>query len=286
MIDLAKINRWFSQPYPGTDSVREEIITAAVLGLFVSSFLFLLRPFGLHHLEMMDALRHTIVFGLLTFVVTLGYELFSRYVLQVEYDKPSYTFGRWLVHTSILIFLIGIVNFLFLVFYLKFTPFSWFSFMMVVLNTFLVGVFPTVFIGALNLRHLIQRNTKTAQSIEIHHQDLQHVESAELIELASGQEVIEVNPAQIIYVEAMQNYVALHSQSTDRPIIIRSTMKNIADQLSGYEIIKVHRSYLVNTAQISAVSGNAQGLKLTLSDSNIVIPVSRSYIPVVREMQL
>jgi DNA-binding LytR/AlgR family response regulator len=47
------------------------------------------------------------------------------------------------------------------------------------------------------------------------------------------------------------------------------------------EIIRCHRSYLVNLMAVNRVDGNAQGLKLSFSKSlamTHIVPVSRSFI--------
>jgi len=62
------------------------------------------------------------------------------------------------------------------------------------------------------------------------------------------------------------------------------TIKNLDTQLTDFaEIIKVHRSYLVNLHQIEQISGNAQGYRLKLYGGIIGVPVSRAMIPTFEE---
>ena len=65
--------------------------------------------------------------------------------------------------------------------------------------------------------------------------------------------------------------------------MIRTTIKFLSEQLSQFGMIRTHRSYLVNPDAVSKVTGNAQGLKLSLRDSEAIVPVSRKYIEVVRD---
>ena len=56
-------------------------------------------------------------------------------------------------------------------------------------------------------------------------------------------------------------------------------MKELESALSPYSnIIKTHRSFLVNLLHIHSVSGNAQGYKLHLSNFDEPVPVSRNMI--------
>ena len=62
-------------------------------------------------------------------------------------------------------------------------------------------------------------------------------------------------------------------------------------QLSEFEtqlkeassLVRCHRSYMVNLKKVKNVSGNAQGLKLELINQSEIIPVSRKYIPIVKQ---
>ena len=63
----------------------------------------------------------------------------------------------------------------------------------------------------------------------------------------------------------------------------RATLKSILQAAIGSAIVRTHRSYLVNQEAIIATEGNAQGLLLTLSDCEVKVPVSRTYVPVFKK---
>jgi len=75
----------------------------------------------------------------------------------------------------------------------------------------------------------------------------------------------------------MQNYVVINDITLSKQTF-RSTLSKLADELLVYNIVRCHRSYLVNINAIKSVSGNAQGLKLQLKNTEQIIPVSRKYI--------
>ena len=72
----------------------------------------------------------------------------------------------------------------------------------------------------------------------------------------------------ILYVEAMQNYVALYL--TTGKLIVYATVSGIESQLPADRFLKVHRSYLVSISKIKSVEGN----EILLGNSHI--PISRS----------
>lgn len=90
--------------------------------------------------------------------------------------------------------------------------------------------------------------------------------------------MIEVD--KLIYVEALGNYInVIYHCEEIRKISIRETISNIEQKIGASKLIyKPHRSYLVNLQNIKNVTGDSQGLKIHLKDSEKIIPVSRNKI--------
>jgi len=71
---------------------------------------------------------------------------------------------------------------------------------------------------------------------------------------------------QLLYIEAMLNYVILHTES--RKMIVYLTVKSITEQLPANKFLKIHKSYIVNTSKIKNIEGNEINLgsvKVTIS---------------------
>lgn len=73
----------------------------------------------------------------------------------------------------------------------------------------------------------------------------------------------------IYYLESMREYVAIHTQ--DRRYVINQTMTNMEKELPAPGFIRIHRSYLINIAYITAINGN----QVVIADKNI--PIGASY---------
>jgi two-component system, LytTR family, response regulator len=58
----------------------------------------------------------------------------------------------------------------------------------------------------------------------------------------------------LIYVEAMMNYVVLHT--ADKKMIVYLTIKSIAEQLPETMFLKIHKSTIINTSKIKSIEGN------------------------------
>ncbi|MGN6567045.1 MAG: LytR/AlgR family response regulator transcription factor [Flavipsychrobacter sp.] len=60
--------------------------------------------------------------------------------------------------------------------------------------------------------------------------------------------------SELIYAEAMQNYVVLHT--TTKKLIVYVTFKGIAEQLPEEKFLKIHKSTLINIDKIKSIDGN------------------------------
>jgi DNA-binding LytR/AlgR family response regulator len=59
---------------------------------------------------------------------------------------------------------------------------------------------------------------------------------------------------ELIWVEARQNYVVLHTES--RKLVVYLTMKSISEQLPEHLFLKIHKSTIINVSWIKSVEGN------------------------------
>ncbi|PSL43032.1 LytTR family two component transcriptional regulator [Chitinophaga niastensis] len=71
----------------------------------------------------------------------------------------------------------------------------------------------------------------------------------------------------LLYAEAMLNYVMLHTSSNKMMVYV--TIKNLEEQLPADIFIKVHKSYIVNKTKIKSIEGNI------LDIGNDKIPISQ-----------
>jgi len=90
-----------------------------------------------------------------------------------------------------------------------------------------------------------------------------------------------VKKENLLYIESAENYVNVCYLSKGRiaKYLLRDTMKKMEEDFSGTEIIRCHRSYLVNFEKVKIIRKDKDGLKLELdTPSAIDIPVSKTYV--------
>lgn len=292
---LKSIIQRLNQPFPSNESVRGDIVAHFWVGVFIGSFLYLFKPFGLEN----EPRFHAWIaagFGAVTFVFATIFDLASRVVLKSYIGLPSWTLWKWIIQCLVLIAWIAFGNILFLELLAPGRQMGLQQWLIMVPNTLLLGLFPIVFSGLL-IQLRAERNFKT-QALQIDGRTRQAqamrapVVRLEGVTSTNGGEakLIELVADDLLMVEAMQNYMALYVRNADGGVVkhlLRSTLKELKHELDAQDIsslLQCHRSFIVNIDQVGEVSGNAQGLTLTLRDSELTVPVSRKYISEVRHL--
>lgn len=95
----------------------------------------------------------------------------------------------------------------------------------------------------------------------------------EEIFIKKGSSLVKIKIKDIIYVEALENYVTLSTK--DDRFTIHFTMKAIENHLPTGSFVRVHRSYIVNKNMIQTIKENSLDLKV--GDNIVSIPVGKSF---------
>ena len=103
----------------------------------------------------------------------------------------------------------------------------------------------------------------------------------------STNEKVTLDTSHLLYIEAVGNYVKVcqlqnHEVHTH---MLRSTMKQMEDELQAYSVIvRCHRAFMVNLAQVEQISSNSRAMQLVMCHSHDAIPVSRSNVNKLKEL--
>ena len=81
----------------------------------------------------------------------------------------------------------------------------------------------------------------------------------------------------IIYVEGLDNYVKIHFDN-DKPLLIRMSMKAIAEKLPANNFLRVHRSFIVHLGKVTSLRNKM----LYIKDKEI--PIGTNYLETVLPM--
>jgi two-component system, LytTR family, response regulator len=85
--------------------------------------------------------------------------------------------------------------------------------------------------------------------------------SADYLFLNADYSLVKVMFDDIMWIEGLRDYVKVNLKSTKKPLVIRTSLKAIEPELPGNKFIRIHKSYLVAVAEITAVRKNSIFIK-------------------------
>lgn len=82
--------------------------------------------------------------------------------------------------------------------------------------------------------------------------------------------LLKITHSDIKYIEGLKDYIKIHLKSSQHPVVTRIPVKTIEEQLPSLEFIRIHRSYIVSVAFITAIRKSSvfiDALELPVGDS-------------------
>lgn len=90
-----------------------------------------------------------------------------------------------------------------------------------------------------------------------------------------------VKKENLLYLESAENYVSICYLNKEKisKYLLRDTLKRMEEVFSGTQIIRCHRSYMVNFEKVKVIRKEKDGLKLEFDIPSVTdIPVSKTYV--------
>lgn len=315
--------RIVNQPFP-INTWRRYWLRGASFGLFVFLFLFLFKPFYLHLYSTWQLFYTSAIYGLVTGAVIFSGSLLLIKGIAPRIREEKWTLGKQILWNTLLMVCIALLNvFVTQVMHQMILPLWWYFTMLkwvFMLGIFPVAVAELLTYNHFLRRHLksaaeLTQMVESKRPIEsviykpvnvpvlMLKQELRQAPVSR--DDIPGEERFSVSPSVLVLtgenqgdqlelpwesllaVQALDNYVNVYREEDDRlqTTMLRNTLTNIAEQLKHLPgMYRTHRGWLVNTRKVKYVSGNAQGLKLSIDLMQQEIPVSRSNIAGYREL--
>ncbi|WP_044171854.1 LytR/AlgR family response regulator transcription factor [Flectobacillus major] len=83
--------------------------------------------------------------------------------------------------------------------------------------------------------------------------------------------LVKIKIADITYIEGLKDYIKIHLESNNKPIVTRMTMKAIEEKLPSQAFFRIHKSYIISLDKIESI----RNLKIKIGSAQI--PVSEHY---------
>jgi len=285
---------FFSQPYPFENSIYKRVLVAIGVSFFVFVFLFVFKPFELAAYPK-SLLLLTIGYGLVTFFVMMLLNLLMLFTFPTYFTETNWTTAKEIFWMLILISLIGLGNTAFTIL-IGVGDFSFKSVMLFEMYTLSIGFFPVSVSIMINHARLKSNFEKSSQELNIkldaiNEKDLIQAINDQSIQLSLQEKINSITLTaengkdqhsfftnDLLFLKSADNYVEVYYLDKDKTTssLIRTTLKQCEETLkSNKAFFRCHKSYLVHLNKVNHVSGNAQGYKLHLKNTDEIIPVSR-----------
>lgn len=92
-----------------------------------------------------------------------------------------------------------------------------------------------------------------------------------------GYSLVKINFPEITYIEGLKDYVQIHTATSPKAAIVRTSMKALEEALPA-DFERIHKSFIVNVKKITAIRKNA----VFIADKEL--PVSESYKTVIDKL--
>jgi DNA-binding LytR/AlgR family response regulator len=90
-------------------------------------------------------------------------------------------------------------------------------------------------------------------------------------------QLIKIPFSKILYIEGLKDYVKVHLEGEEKPVLSLVTLKHLEEKLPPRSFMRIHRSFIIALHKIKAVSRN------TIIIGQSVIPVSNQFKEVFNE---
>jgi len=84
--------------------------------------------------------------------------------------------------------------------------------------------------------------------------------------------VVRLSISDIRYIEGMSEYLKIHLDGGQKPVITLLSMKKMEDYLPAAQFMRIHRSYIVNLQKIQEVNKNR-----IIMDADTYLPIGDLY---------
>ena len=304
---------FLNKPYPYYGSVKRNLITNLIIGIFIALFLIVFEPFNINQWETDNKTIKLLGYGFVSFFVPTLFEFLIKTIIPKKTLEDAWKVKYEILVIVIVLFFIAFGNMLYgnLIGATRINLQSFLNALWIVAS---MCIFPVTFFVVLKHNRLLKTNLSSAvtmnKQLELLHdhkkentlpqdnkpvtQNLsvpvpekisKKIESEIIITAENEKDKLILKPIQLLYIESADNYsnVVYMDSGIRKKQLMRSSLKRIESQISDDKIIRCHRTFIVNLYNIKSIEGNAAGYKLYFNNDQETVPVSRNFGPTIIE---
>lgn len=279
-----KINNWLNRPFPIMENPQMKWLIIIFHGAFVAFFLTTFQPFDAFFIE--GSRWITGGFGLIVSLILIFFEIIVQPLIKL--NIKNWTLKKSILWSFFEMLTIIVAFFLYKNFWTNFENFNFGELLNIAGITAIIAIIPVIFITILLENWLLKDNLKKAallqKTVETNIQSTPPPINSnnKIIKLhAENQQLaLKIDIEKLILIESSDNYVTVYYLKNNllKKSLIRSSLKSIEEQISQDNILRCHRSFIVNLNKVTKVDGNSRGLLLHFDYIDQAAPVSRRYV--------
>lgn len=276
--------KFLIKPSPIFFSTKVRLILSFAIAIFVFGFLLIFQPFGVFDYLTVPAYQACLGFGLIALILNFFFLLGWNEWLLRKYDQ-RWTMWKQLLSIFIHVSLIGLVNGFYSQYIFSPEYSEGFSIGETILRELFfahsIAFIPIAFLITIIELRLSQHYSEQSESFASISKSQGEVCVA-IITLDNGENEISLSSDTFRFAKSSGNYVEFfYSEKGEiSKNLQRITLSKLEEQIakSPLNVMKTHRSYIVNLDAIENVKGNAQGYLLNLVDTDDCVPVARNKV--------
>lgn len=273
-----------NKPYPYKIAGLSDIKFHLGIGLFVAIFLISFQPFGLSLWKTDYKILKIAGYGLMSFIGPVILVILKNFLINERIAEYKYKVWHEVIWLTSFLAIVA-VGCLIYSNILGITNLSLRSYLIFLSMVLPVGMFP---IGAsiwLKYHRFVQLNQAEAQTLEneliLHTTKVEPKNEFQIFIAENEKDTLSIRTEDLLYIESMDNYsqFVFHKNGQITKTLLRGALKLFEGQIKDAELVRCHRSFIVNLSNVSHIEGNAQGYQLTMHHGDQKVPVARSYGP-------
>ena len=269
MIDI------FKKPYDLLEHKRFKFLLTFGSAIFVFVFLLIFKPFGLYKLSFSERIYSVALY----FIIGLPIPVLHIYVLQGKLIK-KFTVGITIIWLTWIFLLVSISNFFVNSFLFTNGYLSLINLIALIGVTLIESVIPITLIILLHYSFVLKKRYLRACEMNKDLNKKNHSNSIKkiIITAENPKNNLEIEMKSLIYIKSEDNYIDVYYFLKDKTKhkLLRNSLTNLEKDLGKVNnIIRCHKSYMVNIDNVEEIKGNSIGYQLKLIHTKLLIPVSR-----------
>jgi tetratricopeptide (TPR) repeat protein len=267
-------------------STIQLFIFSLLVCFYFSAFFFTFTPFGIETSPIQPGWKSYIMSGMI-FTINLFFWTYVFAVLEKKIRNTVFLKHRYLIMSIAIDLATAFSMHTFLVYYIK-VEVEGYLFFSLMMFTFIAYILPLYIILIVIEKYLLKKHALEAKKLNQHFKTI-HDEKKEVKEVQKTitlksnltKEELETEVDKMLYIEAQGNYCRIVCIDENNNVVlhmIRMTMLLAEEQCNSYNnLVRCHKSFIVNTNHIQRVSGNSRGYLVGLNYTDEKIPISKKY---------